>query len=220
MTAEPTRLYLIRHGRVADPWPERIYGDLDVPLSEAGQAQARAVGLAFQSHPLDAVVSSGLERAEFGAACLRDGRGLPRVDRPALRELHRGAWAGVAFTELDQREPGAWSAWNADPVRLRPPEGENLAELEGRVVPALRELVEEFPGGSVAIVAHSWVCRLAVCRALSLGLENCAKLDCPPASVLALDWSPERLEEAPVLAGFGVTEPPERRAAWFRGPSR
>lgn len=219
MTAEATRLYLVRHGRVAHPWPERIYGDLDVPLSEAGRAQARAVGRAFRSHGLDAVVSSGLERAEYGAACLREGRALPRIDRPALRELHRGAWAGVAFAELEQREPGAWSAWHADPIHRRPPDGENLAELEARVVPALQALVEEYAGGAVAVVAHSWVCRLAACRALSLSLDHCAKLDCPPASVLALDWSGAS-DAHPVLAGFGVTEPPERRAAWFRGPSR
>ena len=38
-----TRLFLVRHGAVERAWRGRIYGDLDVPLSAAGEAQARRI---------------------------------------------------------------------------------------------------------------------------------------------------------------------------------
>jgi hypothetical protein len=42
-----TRLLLVRHGAVANSWSERIYGRLDVPLSPAGEAEARTIAAAL-----------------------------------------------------------------------------------------------------------------------------------------------------------------------------
>ena len=95
------RFYLVRHGAVAAPWDGRIYGDLDVPLSALGREEARLAAERLSDLPLDAVLSSGLERAEYGASLMRAARDSERRDEPALREIHRGAWKGLDRAELD-----------------------------------------------------------------------------------------------------------------------
>ena len=211
-----TRIYLVRHGTVAPTWHGRIYGDLDVPLSAAGQDEARAVAELLRERPLSRVVSSGLSRAQFGAEAIGRARAKPlevRVD-PRWREISRGTWAGLTFQELEDRDPGAWERWSADPAEVRPPGGESLGDLLARVLPAARELVRECPGQEVAVVAHGWTLRTLVAAALGWDLAACARLVMPPASLCALDWC---AEEDPVGGphGGGVAphqSPPPIRA--------
>ena len=44
---QPTQLCIVRHGETAWNAEGRVQGQLDVPLSEVGIAQARAVALAL-----------------------------------------------------------------------------------------------------------------------------------------------------------------------------
>lgn len=218
----PTRLHLVRHGRVRPEWESRVYGDLDVPLAAEGEDQARRVARVLGPVPLAGVVSSGLERAEFGAALLRAGRGLARRDEPELREIRRGEWAGLGLDEIERRWPGGWARWWRDPASVRPPGGESLADLSARVVPALERLVAAHGAAELAVVGHSWVIRVAVCHALGLAPGAATRLDLPPGSMVALDWPEDAAGELerPVLAGFAHDVPPDRGSGWFRGPRR
>ena len=218
-----TRLWLIRHGRVASAWTDRIYGRLDVPLSRAGERQAREAAERLAAEPLAAVVSSGLARTEYGAARLRRGRDLARRDEPDLAEIDRGEWAGVRFADLERDSPGALAAWCREPERIRPPGGENLADLAGRVLPRVQALVGEFGGGAVAVVAHSWVIRVALCAAVGLPPGAAQSFDPGPGSISAVDWpTPAGAERGlrPTLVGCGLNRPPDRSRGWFRGPHR
>lgn len=217
--AATTRLFLFRHGEVAEAWRGLIYGDLDVPLSPRGEAQSRAAARRLAGVPLDAVVSSGLARAEHLAACLREERGLARRDDARLREIDRGAWRGRTPEDVDRAHEQAWSAWMDDPGERRPPGGESLSELALRVRAAIGELLCEFPGGSVAIAAHSWVVRCYACQALDAPLRCAARLVLPTGGLVVVDASHDP-ELRPTLAGFALEEPPSAKAGWFRGPHR
>ena len=63
----------MRHGEVDAAWHGRIYGALDIPLSEQGKREAERVAHALAGTPLAAVVSSGLARTEHLASGLRAG---------------------------------------------------------------------------------------------------------------------------------------------------
>ena len=177
MALRPERLYLLRHGEVDPAWNGRIYGALDVPLSEGGRAEARRAAGRLDGLELDAVVSSGLARTEFGAELLRGPRGLPRLVDPELRELERGAWAGLTLAELEAREPGAFAAWARQPARLRPPGGESLSDLAARVLPRVRAWRARNPGRDVVLVVHGWVVRVVLCEVLGLELDRATRLD-------------------------------------------
>lgn len=220
MTAELwTRMYLVRHGTVAEHWHGRIYGDLDVPLSEAGEAEALAVAALLREQPLAKVVSSGLARAHFGAQAIGRDRHTPlevHVD-PRWAEISRGSWAGLTFAELEAREPGAWDRWAADPAGVRPPGGENLEDLLARVLPAAWELARAGAGQEVAVVAHGWVLRTLMAAALGLDLAACSTLVLPPASLCALDW-PLESSAGRGPNGAAVGEPDGGGVAPHRSP--
>jgi broad specificity phosphatase PhoE len=203
-----TRLYLVRHGEVDPSWHDRLYGALDVPLSERGRDEAARVAMRMRGVGLAAVVSSGLARTEHGAACLRDSRGLQRLDDPELRELDRGAWAGLTRRELAAREPGAFEAWLASPARRRPPQGESLTDLLVRVRPRVAHWTREHPGGALALVTHGWVIRVLVCEALAAPLDRAPRLDIRTGDVVVLDW-PLDPGGVPVLTAFAQDQHPD-----------
>lgn len=221
MTPPATRFFFLRHGAVDPAWQGRLYGNLDVALSAEGEREAVRSAAALSGVRLDAVVSSGLARTEFTAALLREGRGLARRDEPALREIDRGAWRGRTAAQVDAEEAGAWTSWLADPVARRPPAGESLADLAARVLPKLDELAAELAAhdGAVAIVAHSWVLRIATCRVLDVPLDRAPAFDVVTGGIVALDWSVGDAAR-PTLVGFGLDRPPDASRAWFRQPPR
>jgi len=214
-STDPARLFLVRHGQVTSEWRGRLYGGHDVPLSAMGEAQARAAAHLLAAESLAAVVSSGLSRAELGARLIREGRGLERRDEAALRELDRGDWLGLSYGEVPD---GLWDAWLAAPGSRRPPGGESLSDLSARVLPCLDALAAEHSGAGVAIVAHSWVIRVAICEALALSLDAAPRLAMPFGGLTILDWTPS--PRRVVLAGLGTDRAPVRGAGWYRGPRR
>jgi len=211
-----TRLHLIRHGRVADEWHGRIYGDLDVPLSPEGERELERAAAALDGTILAAVLSSGLSRAEFGASLLRRTRGYERRDEPELREISRGDWRGKTFEELEEAEPGAMAAWRAS-ADVRPPAGESLVDLAARVIPRLDALAAEFAGAEIAIVTHSWVARVAAATALGLGPNGAHALDLPTGRAATVDW-PSSPGGRATVAAFASGSAPPRAVRWHRGP--
>ena len=185
-----TLLHLFRHGAVAQPWPGRVYGRLDVPLSEEGRAQAAWGAASLEGVELASVVSSGLPRAEETAALLRAPRGLARRDEPAFLEICRGDWAGLGPDEIDAHRPGAFQAWKRSGGVLAPPGGETLQHMADRVLPALNGLAEEFAGQRVAIAAHMWVLRIAVSAGLGRPLQRAAGVLVGTGARCDLAWSP------------------------------
>ncbi len=184
------RIHLVRHGTVASPWAERIYGDLDVPLSTEGEAQSRMMAQGIQDWPLAAVVSSDLARATYAAHQVAKSRSLQPVEDARLRELNRGDWAGWGRDQVEAAEPGGWARfWDADGI-THVPGGETLDDLRARVLSALTELATAYTNKEVLIVAHKWVLRVALAETLGLDLSACSRLDIPHMGGATVDWSP------------------------------
>ena len=81
-----TRLCLVRHGETAWNAEGRVQGQLDVPLSEVGRAQARAVAAALALERFDAIYSSDLVRVRETAAPAAERLGMPVALEAALPE--------------------------------------------------------------------------------------------------------------------------------------
>src|ERR1700746_456756 len=126
-TAAPTITILLRHGDTRLAPEHRFSGLRDLPLSASGtrQAQAAACRLAA-SAPIDAVVSSPLQRAVPTAAIAAAELGLTAVIDDDLRETDFGEWDGFTLEEIQQRWPAAAAVWRRDPGQA-PPGGEGFA---------------------------------------------------------------------------------------------
>ncbi|MDF1838385.1 MAG: histidine phosphatase family protein [Planctomycetota bacterium] len=185
-----TRIVLIRHGEVHADWRGRLYGAMDVPLSEVGMGQARAVALELRGREFAQVVSSGLERAEFTAQLLRSDRpGMRRLDDPRFMERSRGDWAGMSPAEIDRRQPGASELWASSRGMFDPPAGESVEQVLERVESGLHSCLDSKVDGDVVIVAHLWVLRAALALTVGLPAEQVGRIDIPTAGRIEISWA-------------------------------
>jgi alpha-ribazole phosphatase len=190
-TPAATRLYLVRHGRVADGHTDRYHGNNDIGLSPVGERQLTALARYLKSVPFAAVYATPLKRTQDGAARLCQGRNIePRVISE-FREIHFGVWEGLTFSEIAERYPEELAARILDLENFRIPEGESLLQVRDRVMPRLKTLIGEHPGQSLALVAHAGVNRVILCDALSLPLENIFHLDQNYGGLNIIDYFPD-----------------------------
>jgi alpha-ribazole phosphatase len=171
-----TWVYLARHGEVLHAAEGRFFGHTDVALSPAGVAQAAALGGRLAAEPIEAVYASDLLRARQSAAQLAAAVGRNVVAVAALREMAMGRWEGLTFAEIRAREPELCDRWLAEPFVMPFPEGESVADLRARAMPALRGIVERHAGRRIAVVAHGGTNRVILAEALGLPLGDIFRL--------------------------------------------
>jgi probable phosphoglycerate mutase len=152
----PDQLYLIRHGETHSNRERRFQGQLDVPLSPAGQAQALALARWLATRPVrfGALYSSDLRRAaqtaEIAAAHLR----LTPALAPGLREIDCGEWQGLTGAEIEARFPGGLQTWHEEVDTFCLPGGESVRDLERRIVAFYHGTVARHRGEAVVLVSH------------------------------------------------------------------
>lgn len=188
---EITRVHLVRHGQVSAEWSDRVYGQLDVPLSEEGMAQAKALGDRMASMPLDAVYASDLARALDTAKALAAPHGLAVEAVGAFREASFGHWQGKRWMDILTNHADEVRAIYADFGEAKMRDGESLADLAARVLPALREIIARHRGESVAVAAHGGVTRVIIAEALGMDLSASRRLEQSHCGLNILDYQPE-----------------------------
>ena len=154
---DPTRILAIRHGETAWNRDTRIQGHIDIPLNERGQWQAARVAQALRDEPLAAIYSSDLTRARQTATPLAEALGLSVITHVGLRERHFGDFEGKTWEEIETGWPEQALAWRQRVPEFAPAGGENLLQLQERVVGTVLELARRHPGEQVVMVAHGGV---------------------------------------------------------------
>ncbi|MBO4163220.1 bifunctional RNase H/acid phosphatase [Micromonospora antibiotica] len=188
-----TRLILVRHGETEWTVQHRYAGRADVPLSESGQAQARATAtrVAALAPSVAAVLSSPLSRCTATAEAIAGALGgLPVRRQDDWVECDFGDWDGHTFAEVRDRWPGELDAWLAS-TRVAPPGGESFTEVGQRVDRAMVALREAYPGETVVVVSHVSPIKLALRDALAAGDAILHRLYLDAAGISVLDMWPD-----------------------------
>ncbi len=168
-------ILLVRHGETEWNLERRYQGRLDSPLTEAGAAQARAIGRLLAGLP-EAVgarfVASPQARARRTAALIARelGRGLPAIDT-RLSELTLGSWDGLTFDEIAAAMPGIFDGEGRHEWYFRAPDGEREEAFTARIADWLSTTNE---AQTVIVVTHGLVSRML--RGLYAGLPRAATL--------------------------------------------
>jgi broad specificity phosphatase PhoE len=156
------RILIVRHGESEWNREGRWQGWEDIPLTAAGEAQARDRGAELHAvaHRFAAIHTSDLVRAARTAELLAEALGapLPCPER-GLRERFGGEWQGLTGKEIDRRWPGVWAAWRRGDLSA-PPGGETESEVLDRVHAALARIDATNPTGPILVVTHGGVLRL------------------------------------------------------------
>jgi broad specificity phosphatase PhoE len=183
-------LFCARHGETDWNALGRFQGHTDIPLNDAGRAQARGLAERLRGERLAAVVASDLLRARETGEIVAAALGIPfaYVDVD-LRERNMGAFEGLTRVECAARFPAEWSAWLADP-RNAPAGGERHGALSGRVSAAAHRAVERFATleGSVLAISHG-----GAMRALVIALGEATPAPIPNAEALRFELDGGRL---------------------------
>ena len=184
-----TRVYLVRHGLTVVGGEDRFAGEIDVPLSDVGREQARALGTRLASERIDAIYASPLGRALETARLIAAPHGREVVPRAQLAEVAHGHWEGKTRAEVESLYPLEYSRWESDPFSFAPAGGETGLAVTARALPALLEIVASHPKGRALVVSHKATIRLLVCAALGIDPRGYRdRLECAPASLSALDF--------------------------------
>jgi broad specificity phosphatase PhoE len=198
-------ILLIRHAAHAD-LDRRLSGRRPgVPLTDAGRAQAAALGRRLATRGVTRVECSPLQRTRDTATAIAHACALPPpVAVDALIEIDMGEWTGRAPDGFG--DDPAWRDWNARRGSARIPGGESMGEAQARIVGHLEDSARARDGETIAMVSHSDMIRAAVAHVVGLPLDHLLRFDIDPASVTGVvwgDWGAKLLwlNEAPRATG-------------------
>jgi len=169
-------IYLVRHGETEFNRVRRYQGWLDSPLTEAGIAQAQAIGRRLAQLPdawTAAIVASPIGRARRTAELIAAefvGREIAFDDR--LREISIGSWDGLDRDEIAARSPGIFDGYDGS-WYFNTPDGETYDEFAGRIGDCLAALTDR----PAIVVTHGVVTR--VLRGIYANLPRAEALRLP-----------------------------------------
>ncbi len=179
----PGRLVLVRHGETEWSATGRHTGLTDVPLTAAGEEQARALRPALAALPVALVLSSPLARASRTAELA----GLDPETDDDLVEWDYGGYEGMTTPEIREAtgRPG-WTVFTDGVVPGETP-GETVEEVAARASRVLRRVEGRLADGDVVLVAHGHLLRILAATRLRQDARFGAHLLLRPATLSVLD---------------------------------
>ncbi len=168
------RILLARHGET--PWNAegRYQGQIDIPLSPVGEAQAQALGERLKTVDITRAVASPLSRAQLTAQlALGSERASMLLTEPELQEIAHGEWEGLLASEIHEKDPSRLRAWREEPDTVLMPGGESLRLVLERSWRGLARAAEGLgEQDTLLVVAHDAVNRVILCRILGLPISR------------------------------------------------
>ena len=148
------RIILIRHGETQWNIEGRYQGQEDTHLSERGLQQGHMVAQGLKDTPIDAAISSPLERSYM--------------------EINHGDWEGRLADDIEAQYPTEFHQWHTEPhlVTMPGPGGESLEDVRRRVRAAFDEYAEAYDGKTVLVAAHDAVNKAIICDVLGLDMSH------------------------------------------------
>lgn len=149
---QPTNILLIRHGLTDWNVAKRWQGHADIPLNETGQKQADALAKRLADWPIDAIISSDLQRCAQTAVALAAQQEVDPVFDPIWRERDVGDFSGLTSEQAQAQFPHIWA--NGKRGMIDPPNGEPFREVRRRAMAAFEKTANAFSGQTVAVISH------------------------------------------------------------------
>jgi len=191
------RILLARHAET--PWNAegRYQGQIDIPLSATGRAQAKALGQRLKTVPITHAVASPLSRTQSTARAALGAEREPLLQlERGFMEIAHGQWEGKLASEIQAIDPKRLQAWHETPDSVHMPNGESLAQVLERSWRALTAVTEDLTqDDTLLIVAHDAVNRVLLCKILGLPLSHLWRFRQAPATLNLLEGdTAERLQ--------------------------
>ena len=170
-----TRIYLIRHAEAEGNLYRVVHGQYNSTITPRGYRQLHYLKERFAPIHIDAVYGSDLLRAHTTASAIYESKGLPFHPMPGLREYCVGRWEQMSWGQIEREDPEMYRAFNKR-LDLWHVEGAETAEIvRDRMMAAVKRIVAENPGKTVAATSHGAALRVLLGTLEGLSLEEIGK---------------------------------------------
>jgi broad specificity phosphatase PhoE len=154
----PPQIWLVRHGETKWSLSGQHTGRTDLPLTAAGEQQAREIGEFLKGRRFATVLTSPMLRAR--ETCRLAGFSENALLDPNLEEWNYGEYEGKTSSEIQSQRPG-WSLWK-DGV----PGGESIEQVAARAQAVIDRVLTG--SGDALLFAHGHILRILLSRWLGL----------------------------------------------------
>lgn len=148
------RIVLIRPGATVYSEQGRIAGNLELPLSDAGLSEVRALIPVVRDLQPTVIYSTDEGVEEQTARHLSDALNIKHKTLPELTNLDHGLWQGMLIDEICEKQSKVSKQWQENAESVCPPEGEMLEEAQSRVEDALDRICRKNSDGVVGVVVQ------------------------------------------------------------------
>ncbi len=197
----PQRIYLMRHGEVLNGDKEHYNGHIDIDITSNGIQQMHRLADVLAEKKITTVYSSDLLRTTRGAKIIAGRTNAPFVPLKELRERSVGKWEGLTVEEIKDRFHAEYSAWRADLLNYRPEGGENVIDVQNRVLPVFKRLVASHPDQEIAMVLHGGVNRVILADILGMHPLNLFRIEQSFSALNIIDYSDDGTPVVKLLNG-------------------
>jgi probable phosphoglycerate mutase len=185
-----TRLCLVRHGETEWNAQGRVQGQLDVPLSPVGLAQAQAVAGVLGREAFDAIYSSDLVRVRQTAEPTARRLDQDVLLNEKLRERHYGAFQGMTYADAKLRIPEGYARFRDKDLDYDFGSGESLRAFNERCLGIFDFLLQSCPGKSILVFTHGGVLEMLYRHATGRGLSTPRDFEIPNAALNRVEAGP------------------------------
>lgn len=168
-----TTLIILRHGQSMANIQGIFAGNIDIPLSPLGYAQAeKTAEYIAENYNVDKVYASDLSRAFETGRAASEKTGAEIVSDRSLREIFAGFWEGENFETIKEKYGADYELWKNDIGLSQPTGGESVAEVQKRSCEAFERIARENDGKTIVVATHAHPVRTAVCKWKNVPLEK------------------------------------------------
>ncbi|HEY1344164.1 MAG TPA: MSMEG_4193 family putative phosphomutase [Streptosporangiaceae bacterium] len=191
-----TLVLLVRHGLTAGTGTVLTGRMPGIFLDDRGREQAAALAARLAAVPLDAIITSPLERCRQTAdaiAAVRNGHPLAVQEDERLAEVRYGDWTGKPLKRL-AREP-LWRVVQAHPSGAAFPgeDGESMPDVQHRAVGAIRDWNARLGRDATYLIcSHGDVIKSVIADSLGMHLDLFQRIQVDPCSLTAIRYTPLR----------------------------
>ena len=191
-----TLVLLVRHGLTGATGSVLAGRTPGIPLDDRGREQAAALAARLASVPLDAIVTSPVQRCRETAdaiAAARNGHPVAVAEDEQFAEVRYGDWTGKPLRQL-ARDP-LWRAVQAHPSAVRFPgtDGEAIADVQHRAVRAIRDGNTRLGRDAVYLIcSHGDVIKSVIADCLGMHLDMFQRISADPCSLSVIRYTPLR----------------------------
>lgn len=201
------RILLARHGQTLWNQQGRLQGQLDSALTDAGIAQAQALGQAWRQLGVRQLVASPLPRTLHTARLVAAQLDQHRLDTDErLVEQGFGRAEGLVLAEARRRYPQMPAVLDGIDAAAQAPEGESLQQTIDRAMAALHSLPSRFAEAAtdrpLGLISHGRVLQGVVWVLLGQGEEGSVRYRHGNASYAELSLQHGQLQ----LLRWGVAD--------------